>query len=226
MFARSRLRAVTASAPSRRQRTIEVSAWAVIAVAAAGAWIGHAVEYLRVFGRAGFGTTAARSAHAYMGPLGLALLAIAVGGAYASILARRRLERLLVLPAEARPSLAFPWLLWTVWLLQLALYVVQENAEARAIGVNLHGWQAVTGVHQWAPLVQLCVAATGTAVLWTLRRPVTRLARAVRAAVAAFHARRPATAVRNPQLSSVWSAEARWGVLRWCRPPPLAAHAA
>jgi hypothetical protein len=210
----------------RSRPTIEVSAWAVIAVAAAGAWIGHAVEYLRVFGPAGFGTTAARSAHAYMGPLGLVLLAIAAAGAYTSILARRRLERLLVLPADARPSLAFPWLLWTVWLLQLALYTVQENAEARAIGVNLHGWQAVTGVHQWAPLVQLCVAAAGTAVLWMLRRPVTRLARAIRAVVADLRARRRAAARWIPQPSRVWSAEARWGALRWCRPPPLVAHAA
>ena len=61
-------------------------------------------------------------------------MAIAVGGGYGSLVARRRLERLLVLPAEAKPSLAFPWLLWTVWLTQLAVYVVQENAEARAMG--------------------------------------------------------------------------------------------
>jgi hypothetical protein len=105
------------------------------------------------------------------------------------------------------------------------LYVVQENAEARAMGVNLHGLRVLTGVHQWAPLVQLCVATVGASALWMLRRPVTRLARTVRAVAAAFlRLRRPGlTRQTTVPTTRTWSPEARWGALRWCRPPPLAA---
>ncbi len=169
-----------------------------------GLWIGHTLEYLRVTGATpAFADVAFGSIHAYMLPAALVLAIAAVLFAadllrlWAELGARldaagARLRAMMrgrpVAPpaaacADPIPSLAsrlaVAWPLLAV--LQIVLYLIQENLEAVTSGMGPAGLAPVSGPHALAPLVQAATALVLTtaagAVTWLLRRRVRAVAR-------------------------------------------------
>lgn len=170
-----------------------------VALALVGLWLGHTVEYVRVLGTAGLTAELTGSVHAYMLPLGAALaLAATIGGAWiwrCWVALGARLDRARAMaasllrgrvPTTAEPPAApatprspsFVAGVLAAWpaltLLQVALYLVQENVEALAAGAPAPGFAAITGVHALAPLVHAGVAlvlvVAGAALLRLLQR--------------------------------------------------------
>jgi hypothetical protein len=214
--------------------SVNISPFAVAVAALAGAWLAHILEYVRAWGWDGFSSSASRQVHTYMGPVGLGLVALAFVGVQLGLRSFRRLERLLaglsdgsvdVREAAARSrqfTLPITSLLSLVWVLQLVLYVVQENAELRALGMHQPVLSVVTGGHQWAAAVHLLVAVVLVGALWLVHRPVAELVRLVREVVAWLVARRrPAPAPRSSaQSTRSWTPAERFGRHVWSRPPP------
>ncbi|MBV8560962.1 MAG: hypothetical protein JO050_09315 [Acidimicrobiia bacterium] len=216
-------------------RRVTVSPYAVALTAVLGAWLAHVGEYVRVWGWGGFGSATSRQVHTYMGPVGLALVLLAVAGVQLGLRSFHRLERVLtglskgtVSPETAmregrRFTLPVTSLLSLVWVLQLVLYVVQENAELRAMGVHQPALDVLAGVHIWAAGVHLLVAAVLVAVLWVVHRPVARLTDLVREVVAWLLAgRRPLAPASSAPAVRSWTPVERFGRQLWSRPPPLA----
>jgi hypothetical protein len=197
--------------------------WLLVAIAllsAVGVWLGHTLEYIRVWGTGGLEQEISGSVHLYMVPAGLGLTVLLA--AAAATLGRLRAglgER----AARASALLARPWhalvppaarseekprphrsalavfatLGTTLATVQVGLYLFQENAETALAGVPVPGLSAVSGVHWAAPLIQvgvgLALAAVATAVWVLLRRDaeaVERVERAVRRVLAVLAARR------------------------------------
>ena len=176
-----------------------------VALALVGLWLGHTVEYVRVLGTAGLTTELTGSVHAYMLPLG-AVLAIAATLGGASIwrwwvALGARLDRARAMAASllrghapaAAAAIGEPPLsdspsfvagVLAAWpalaLLQIGLYLIQENVEALAGGAPAPGFGAITGVHALAPLVHAGVAlvlvVAGAALLRLLQRRARELA--------------------------------------------------
>lgn len=227
----------------RKPRRLGVTPAAVAVGALAGAWFGHGVEYLRVYGAGEFPTVASRSVHTYVGPVGLLLGVLALVGAGITLRTARLLEERLrglmfrlAAGTDASPDgrldrcrdgrpLSKASLVAVVWAVQLVVYLVQENAEAHVMGLRSPGLGALTGVHWAAPLVHLAVATMVGAVVWLLRRPVAHAARRVRSVMAAMdrRARRAADDVPRVIPARTWTPEQRWGVSLWERPPPAVA---
>lgn len=222
---------------SNLKSSVTVSPYVVAVAALAGAWLAHLLEYARVWGLDGFSSSASRQVHTYLGPVGVVLVALALVGVHLGLRSFRRLERLLAglsdgsvdtrhATAGSRQfTMPFTSLLSLVWVLQLALYVVQENAELRALGVHQPMLSVVTGTHQWAAAVHLLVAVLLVGAIWLTHRPVAELARLLREVVAWLVA--GARRVREP-LGTVprtrsWTPAERFGRHVWSRPPPLAA---
>ena len=217
--------------------SVVVSPWTIALVVVAAAWLSHMAEYLRVYGWDSFGSAASRQAHTYMGPVGIALLLLAMAGVQVGLRSFRRLERLLVgltdgsvkpsLPRARRFEIPVTSLLSLVWILQVALYIVQENAELRARHIHQPVLGVVTGAHAWAPAVHLLVALTLIAVIWLTHRTLTELAELVRQVVAWLVAtlRRAAAPTAPVPTIRSWTPAERFGRQLWSRPPP-AAHAA
>lgn len=176
-----------------------------VALALLGLWLGHTVEYVRVLGTAGLTTELTGSVHAYMLPLGAALaLAAAIGGTWiwrSWVALGARLDRARAVarsllrghpPATTAPSSepasptspSFTAGVLAAWpalaLLQVALYLVQENVEALAAGAPAPGFGAITGVHALAPLVHAGVAlvlvVAGAGLLRLLQRRARQVA--------------------------------------------------
>ena len=222
----------------RRRRTTEVTVapYTVALAAVAGAWLAHGLEYVRVWGWNEFGSATSRQVHTYMGPVGIVLVLLAFVGVEAGLRSFRRLERLLgglssgaVRPSDVqskprRFAIPITSLLSLVWVLQLVLYVVQENAELRAEGIHQPILNVLTGPHTWAAGVHLVVAALLVGMLWLLHRPLAQLAEAVRQVVAWLVANRNrSTAGTAPALLvRSWTPAERFGRQLWSRPPPVA----
>ena len=229
--------------------------WLIAAVAllsATGVWLGHTLEYVRVWGTSGLERELVGSVHLYMVPAGLALILL-LGAGWAAI--RRVHARLGERAARAGALLAGPWrsaepaaqagdargrserpalaiflMLGTALaVLQVALYLVQENTEATLAHLPAPGLAAISGVHWAAPLLQAVTAFSLAAVAtcaWALvRRHAERVenaeqvVRRVLAVVAARRARSiavPAAPRRLEPLTKLL------GSSIWCRPPPLA----
>jgi hypothetical protein len=172
-----------------------------------------------------------------MGPVGVGLVALAFLGVHLGLRAFRRLEWLLaglsdgtVDPRQASPgsrqfTLPVTSLLSLVWVLQLLIYVVQENAELRALGMHQPVLTVVTGTHQWAAAVHLLVAVVLVGALWLVHRPVAELARLVREVVAWLAAgrRRAPAPLLSAQPTRSWTPAERFGRHVWSRPPPALA---
>jgi hypothetical protein len=190
--------------------------------ALAGTWLGHFVEYARVWHRpAGFGAV-----HVYMGPLGAVLLGCAVAGMHATARLARALRcRLDSRPADTRPlpwSLGLPAVVALLWAWQCGLYVLQENLEQALLHRTPAGLGVITGLHAWAPAVHLVAAALIASVLWLVRRRVTELVEEVRAAEGRAPRRRVQPVPTTTPVRA-WTPAERWGRQLWSRPPP--AHA-
>jgi len=221
---------------TRARASVVVSPWAIALVVVAGAWLAHMAEYLRVWGWDSFGSAASRQVHTYMGPVGIALLVLAMAGVQVGLRSFRRLERLLVgltegsveptvpRPRRRRFEIPVTSLLSLVWTLQLALYIVQENAELHARGIHQPILGVVTGVHAWAPAVHLLVAAALIAVVWLAHRPIAELTELVRQMVAWISAtgRRVVALTPSAATTRSWTPAERFGRQLWSRPPPAA----
>ena len=212
--------------------------------ALAGTWIGHLLEYLRVWGPAEFPSSVIRSAHAYFGPIGIVLVVVGAVAIHASAGVARRLRmrsgrlRAALLggpvPVEADRgvdagggrSLSLPALWAALWVGQLLLYLVQENLEAHAAGLRAPVLAPLTGVHAWAPVLHLGVALTMAAVVWLNRRRITALAAVVEQAERCLARRlHRCGAILSAGVTRVrvCTPRQRFGFSLWTRPPPAPA---
>lgn len=164
--------------PPHGRRQFLVGGW--VALALVGLWLGHTLEYMRVWGTAGLNAELFGSIHAYMLPLAavIALLASAVAFRLWRVWTAlgRRLDEAHTLvrsvlrgrPAdvpEAPPPVTTPsfWAgIAAAWpalaVLQIVLYVFQENVEAIAYRMPAPGFGAISGIHALAPLVHAGVS--------------------------------------------------------------------
>ena len=229
---RHRSNAQPAVGSRTRRPLVAVGPFAMLVAIMVGAWTAHLVEYLRVWGSVGYGSAVSRSVHAYMGPVGLAVLLTGAATCSATRWVTVRLERRIVTarasrytgPARSAPTfvVSLPALLAALWGCQLAVYLTQENLEARAAHLPMPGAAVFSGPHLLAPTVHLIVAAAITGLLYVTRRRVTRLTREWRELVqqlelVAFGPPQPVVATR---LRRVWTPAERWGRQSWSRPPP------
>ncbi len=173
-----------------------------LTLALLGMWLGHTAEYARVWGTRGLSTELVGSVHVYMLPLAavIALSGVLVGArlwttwvglgrrldaARARLRAalRGRRTALSSTTAAALPSLSSRLLVaWpALTLLQIALYVLQENIETAAAGLPAPGLGAITGVHALAPLVHAGVALVLLTLVAAVLRVIRRRERAVQA---------------------------------------------
>ncbi|MBV9411973.1 MAG: hypothetical protein JO148_10270 [Acidimicrobiia bacterium] len=221
---------------ARRTTEVTVAPYTVALAAVAGAWLAHGLEYVRVWGWGEFGSATSRQVHTYMGPVGLVLVLLAFVGVEAGLRSFRRLERVLaglsngtVEPTQVqseprRFAIPITSLLSLIWVLQLVVYVIQENAELRAEGIHQPILNVLTGPHIWAAGVHLLVAALLVGTIWLLHRPLAQLADVVRQVVAwlvASQRRAAAGATPAPSVRS-WTPAERFGRQLWSRPPPVA----
>jgi hypothetical protein len=211
-----------------------------------GLWIGHTLEYLRVWGGAGLVSSMTNPVHAYMLPLAAAL--VVLSALFALRLWRAwqalnlRLEQAAVklrrvwrgrvepVPAASTHRSSPGARLVAIWLplaaAQLVLYVIQENIEAIARAQPAPGLGPITGIHWAAPLVHLYVAlllACGTRICQVLLHRRTAVVERVEAFVRAAIRRRRSlpVAVSVPRLVDALSLSDRLGRDLWRRPPPL-----
>ena len=161
------------------------------ALALAGTWLGHALEYGRVAGLRGLAAGLTGPAHGYMPIAGAVVLALALllgADAMAAVrrarrrgaLVRHRLRSVLRGRAaefafdrgpDSRP-LSARALMVGLAAAQLLLYVAQENIEAGLAGSQPPGVGAIAGVHWAAPLIHIVVAALLTIIVSCVGRLV------------------------------------------------------
>jgi hypothetical protein len=227
--------------PNRRMR---FAAPGSVLLALVGLFIGHTLEYLRVWGSAGVVASMTNPAHVYMLPVAAVLLVLSA--VFAFRLARawqalndrldragagvRRIWRGRSAHAPAaRPIRSNPGTrLLAIWLplaaAQITLYVVQENVEALATSQRAPGLGAITGVHWAAPLVHLYVSLLLAGivricqVLLHRREVVVERVEALLRAIVG-RCRTAAAVLRLPVARSVSPLE-RIGRHLWRRPPP------
>ena len=214
--------------------------WSVALLSVVGAWLGHFFEYIRVAGWSAGWSETTTSAHVYFFPAGIGILAVAAGVSVGAGrlwgLLRRRLEaaEAAVWGGPAKPDstgsvssspghrLAPLWLQLTV--LELAIWVGQENLEAVAAGHRAPLLSVLSGVHALAPMVMAEVAFLLASVYCLICRRFRDLEEAVRC-VEGFIARRWRRAttllwsVVEPVSLAVTPFE-RWGTQMWQQPPP------
>ena len=183
-----------------------------------------------------------RSVHLYMLPLGVVLLGAALLGgalwlralnAMAGRLAQlrvalRRGASLAPRPHRARPAVpgiaadfGSLWVLLAVT--QVVLYLLQENVEARLVGLRWPGLTALSGQHWAAAPIHLAVAAVLAAVMTLLLGRRARLERIVEdheRLLARLWAGRVSRTDPAPRLGVSRTPLQRWGAQRWARPPP------
>jgi hypothetical protein len=226
------------AAVKKRPARVAVGPAGLAGITLAGTWIGHTLEYLRVWGFAGAAHSMAASVHAYMEPTGAGLLALGLLGVLSTARLAQRLERRLRCLRRASVgrdrstrsieleadfpsrSLSLPTLLVTVWAGQCGLYLLQENLEASAAGRPLPRLSALGGIHALAAVVHLIVAATLVVGLWLARRRVTRLADAVQRALERLRSHVTVLTAGPRRPRRAWTPLDRWGTQRWTRPPP------
>jgi hypothetical protein len=108
--------------------------------------------------------------------------------------------------------------------LQVSLYLLQENVEAMAVGMRAPGFSAITGVHWAASLIQLDVAFLVLALVTFVVRHFAVCATVIRDIEALLcvlaASLRPVSA---PRLHPVFlgAPEDRLGSAMWSRPPPV-----
>jgi hypothetical protein len=226
------------------QRQIRVAASGGVVLALVGLFIGHTLEYLRVWGAAGVAASMTNPVHAYMLPVAAVL--VVLSGVFALRLARawrtlnarldsaaagmRSIWRGRTDAAAAPRSPSTPGTrLIAIWLplaaAQIALYVVQENIEAVASSRPAPGLGAITGIHWAAPLVHLYVAlllACAVRICQVLLHRREVVVERVEALLRALVRRRHTVAPRiSPAFARSVPPLERVGRHLWRRPPPL-----
>jgi hypothetical protein len=227
-------------------RRARVAASSSVLLAFIGLWVGHTLEYLRVWGGAGLVGSLTNPVHAYMLPLAAALVVLSALFAlrlwHAWQVLNRRLEQAAlglrglwrgrsVAASDAVPRRSSPAArLAAIWLplaaAQIVLYVIQENIEAIARAQPAPGIGAITGIHWAAPFVHLYVAlllACGTRICQVLlhrRAVVVERVEALLRAVARRRRDVPASASARTAFGAL--SPLHWfGRDLWRRPPPL-----
>ena len=232
----------TAAEPDRIERTSRALEWLLVVLTAT--WIGHTIEYVRVFGSRGVWTQLAGSAHLYMGPLGAVLAALAMVGAARwrrrgrelshrleagrAALRKGRPARTTVasdpIDAGAPVGLAGFAREWAALLLgQLVVYTVQENVESLSVRGRAPGMGVLTGVHWAAPLIHAGIALVVTAAIVVIQRRRSRLLTSVRIVeqlVGRLWAVRAPQPTMDEDAGALVAPHRRWGRQRWQRPPP------
>jgi hypothetical protein len=226
-------------------RQTRVAASGGVLLALIGLFLGHTLEYLRVWGPTGIVESITNPVHAYMLPVAGVLLAL--GAVFALRLARawqalnarldgaaagvRRVLRGRNADVSVAPTaLSTPGTrLVAIWLplatAQTALYLVQENIEAVARSQPAPGLGAITGIHWAAPFVHLYVSLLLACVVRIceilFRRREIAVER-VEALLRVIARRRRAAApfARRPAALAVSPLD-RLGRHLWRRPPPL-----
>ena len=216
-----------------------------VLLALVGLFIGHTLEYLRVWGAAGIVESITNPVHAYMLPVAGVL--VALGAVFAFLLARAwralndRLDRAAAsvrrvwrgrpdgaagVPAPrstAGARLAAIWL--PLAAAQIALYLVQENVEAVARSQPAPGLGAISGIHWAAPLVHVYVslllacAVRISQVLFHRREVAVERVEALLCAIVTRRRTAPLVVAR-PLPRSLPPLD-RLGPHLWRRPPPL-----
>jgi hypothetical protein len=226
------------------QRQTRVAASGGVLLALVGLFIGHTLEYLRVWGAAGVVASMTNPVHAYMLPVGGILVLLSAIFAFRLARAWQSLnDRLDSAAAGLRrvwrgrsETAAAPALrstagtrLVAIWLplaaAQIALYLVQENVEALASSHPPPGLGAITGIHWAAPFVHLYVALLLACLVRICQVVLHRrevVVERVEALVRAIVRRRGTVApiVSRPFARPVSPIE-RVGRHLWRRPPPL-----
>jgi hypothetical protein len=226
------------------QRQIRVAASGGVLLALVGLFIGHTLEYLRVWGAAGVVASMTNPVHAYMLPVGGVLVVLSTVFALRLRRAWRtlndRLDRAAaslrrVWRGRTEPSIALTprsspgARLVAIWLplaaAQIVLYLVQENVEAVASSHPAPGFAAITGIHWAAPFVHLyvalllaCIVRICQVLLHRREVVVERIEALLRAMVR--RRRTIAPRVDGARTRNVSPLE-RVGRHLWRRPPPL-----
>ncbi len=228
------------------KRQARVAVLGCVLLAFAGLWIGHTLEYLRVWGTAGLVDSMTNPVHAYMLPLASVL---AVLGALFGLRLYRAWQALNNRLDAAAAGMRRIWRghagdvsaarheptspvakLAAMWLplaaAQIALYLIQENVEAIARAQPAPGFGAITGIHWAAPFVHLYVSlllACGVRICQILlhRRAVVveRVEALLR--VASRRVRHPLPQAPGPEHRHARAPIDGLGRHLWRRPPPL-----
>jgi hypothetical protein len=231
------------AATSRRRLRVAASGGVLLSLV--GVWLAHTLEYARTTGTGGISAVMLGSLHVYMLPVGMLLALLAAGAAVRGVRLWLGLGRQLVavrlavaaalrgrsraaVPATAAPvprgaSRLLAW--WVpLTLLQIGLYLFQENVEAVLAGAAAPGMGAVTGAHALAPLIHAAVALALCALVALGSRLLRRRVEAVERAVALLlvlldriGSLRPHRPVATEAVPAPLD---RFGRL-WCRPPPV-----
>ena len=226
-------------------RPVRRLAMAGVLGALVGDWVTHTAEYARLDGAAGIARALSGSVHLYMLPaaalltMAAALWAARLWRAWTALGWRLDATRAGIavawrgrhphsLPADrvlppAGCRLLALWLPLVV--VQVTLYLLQENIEARWAGLPMPGLGALTGVHWAAPLIHLAVALLVAAAACVV---LTRFRRRVRVIVIAqrlLHALVAAIATRTipSYAGGGWASSPvdLFGTHILTRPPPL-----
>ena len=226
-------------------RQTRVAASGGVLLALIGLFLGHTLEYLRVWGPAGIVESMTNPVHAYMLPVAGVLLAL--GAVFALRLARawqalnNRLDRAAAgvrwilhgrtadVSGDRTPRSSPGTRLAAIWLplaaAQTALYLVQENIEAVARSQPAPGLGAITGIHWAAPFVHLYVSLLLACmvriceILFRRREVAVERVEAFLRAIARRQ-RTAAPPARRPVARAVSPLD-RLGRHLWRRPPPL-----
>ncbi len=227
-------------------RRTRAAASASVLLAFIGLWVGHTLEYLRVWGGAGLVGSLTNPVHAYMLPLAAALAVLSALFALRLWTMWQALNRRLEMAAlglravwrsrsvtaahdiQRRSSsgaqLAAIW--FPLAAAQIVLYVIQENIEAIVTGQSAPGLGAVSGIHWAAPFVHLYVAlllACGIRICQVLLNRRSTIVERAEALVRAV-ARRVRVALPEASIPTQRRARAPLDDLGrhvWRRPPPL-----
>ena len=228
---------------------------AAVLAALGGEWLGHSLNYFRMAGVTGLRAGLSGGIHAYMVPLGCSLLAGAAAGAATWVRAwlglSRRLDRSAAALARIRrgerpPGGAPPAggasrqsprapssaarviaLATALAIVQVALYVIQENLERAVDGLPSTGLSPLLDGYGAAAWIQaaigLLLAASLVGALRLLRSKRATVERSERIVRALWGRATRATSSPPPPQAHVTPAQLLFRDASWCRPPPVLA---
>jgi hypothetical protein len=228
-----------------QQRRARIAASSGVLLALIGLFIGHTLEYLRVWGPQGVVASMTNPVHAYMLPVACVLVVLSAVFAFRLTRAWRALNQRLDHAAAGvrrmwrggtgevvgtqEPRSTPGTRLAAIWLplaaAQIVLYLLQENIEAIAQSQPAPGFGAITGIHWAAPLVHLYVSLLLAClvricqVLFHRREVVTERVESLLRAIC--RRSRKATAITRRPAGRAGSPIERLGGHLWRRPPPL-----
>ncbi len=232
------------AASFRRSRVLLGLGFVVLVLV--GEWLGHAITWF-LTGGATPGLALSGATHTYLGPVGVGLAILAVAASWSVWSGLRRLGDLVrsmrssldrtwrldagtgvdAIAAPAAPVREISWAqLWAgLAVVQLLVYLVQENVEARAAGFAAPGLHVLTAHHGSAVAIHAAIALLGAALAVEV---ADRWASTSRAVVQVIKLYRALTARRTdgvtpwiPRAVPAGSPVARFGRSFLPRPPPL-----